>query len=180
MCCGFWSGISLKESDAEFDEFVAAMSLPLLKTARLLTGDWHLGEDLAQVTLVKVYRHWARIEHRDSPVDYARKVMVNTYLTWRRRRWRGEVPAPVLPEVRDRSDVAEAVAAVDELQRALLALPRRQRAVVVLRFYEDLTVAQTAAALDCPEGTVTSLTARALTRLRSSSMLRPETVEGRK
>lgn len=170
----------MKESDAEFDEFVAAMSLSLLKTARLLTGDWHLGEDLAQVTLMKVYRRWAQIEHRDSPVDYARKVMVNTYLTWRRRRWRGEVPSPVLPEVGDRSDVAGAVAAVDELQRALLALPRRQRAVVVLRFYEDLTVAQTAAVLDCPEGTVTSLTRRALARLRSSKMLRPDMVEGQR
>jgi RNA polymerase sigma-70 factor (sigma-E family) len=170
----------VKTSEEDFGEFVAAVSLPLLRTARLLTGDWHLGQDLLQTTLTKVYLHWGQVDSSGSPLTYTRKMMVNTYCTWYRRRWRHELPHGALPDTPDREDPAEAVAATDVLERALLSLPRRQRAVLILRFYEDLSVEQTAAILDCPPGTVTSLAARALTRLRANPSLRPEhLLEGR-
>ncbi|WP_327253383.1 SigE family RNA polymerase sigma factor [Streptomyces sp. NBC_01244] len=166
-------------SEETFAEFVAMQGLPLLRTARLLTGDWHLGQDLVQVTLAKVYDRWARAGRYDAPVGYAHKVMVTTYCTWRRRRWHHELPHAALPDAAGGSGsgsaepTAEAVAASDLLERALLGLPRRQRAVLVLRYYHDLTVEQTAEILGCPNGTVTSLTARALTRLRSHPDLWP-------
>ncbi|MFF3216378.1 SigE family RNA polymerase sigma factor [Streptomyces sp. NPDC002886] len=165
----------MEPSEETFAEFVAAQGLPLLRTARLLTGDWHLGQDLVQVTLAKVYDRWARAGRYDAPVGYAHKVMVTTYCTWRRRRWHHELPHAALPDAAGGSiePAAEAVAAADLLERALLGLPRRQRAVLVLRYYQDLTVEQTAEILGCPNGTVTSLTARALTRLRDHPDLRP-------
>jgi RNA polymerase sigma-70 factor (sigma-E family) len=170
----------VKGFEDDFGEFVAAASLPLLRTARLLTGDWHLGQDLLQLTLAKVYVRWNQVDRWESPLGYARKVMVNTYCTWYRRRWRYELPRDVLPDAADRRDPADEVAATDELARALLALPRRHRAVVILRFYDDLSVDQTAAVLGCPPGTVTSLSARALAKLRADPDLRAgNMVEGR-
>ncbi|MFI5865251.1 SigE family RNA polymerase sigma factor [Streptomyces sp. NPDC051546] len=165
----------VEPSEESFAEFVAAQGLPLLRTARLLTGDWHLGQDLLQVTLAKVYDRWARAGRYDAPAGYAHKVMVTTYCTWRRRRWHHELPhaAPPDPAGGSVEPAAEAVAAADLLERALLGLPRRQRAVLVLRYYQDLTVEQTAEILGCPNGTVTSLAARALTRLRSQPDLWP-------
>lgn len=180
----------MEPSEETFAEFVAAAGLPLLRTARLLTGDWHLGQDLVQVTLAKVYDRWARAGRYDAPIGYAHKVMVTTYCTWRRRRWHHELPHAALPDAAggpgglggiggiggsggQGGDAAEAVAASDLLERALLGLPRRQRAVLVLRYYQDLTVEQTAQILGCPNGTVTSLAARALTRLRSHPDLWP-------
>ncbi|MGX6607699.1 SigE family RNA polymerase sigma factor [Micromonosporaceae bacterium Da 78-11] len=158
----------------DFAEFVTAARTPLLKTARLLTGDWHLGQDLLQATLTKVYLRWGQADRWESPLAYTRAVMVNTYCSWYRRRWRHEVPHGTLPETLDtRGDPADAVAVGDGLTRALLELPRRHRAVLVLRYYEDLTVQQTATVLGCPPGTVTSLSARALARLRTSPGLRP-------
>jgi RNA polymerase sigma-70 factor, ECF subfamily len=170
----------VKASEDEFGQFVAATSLALLKTARLLTGDWHLGQDLLQVTLTKVYLHWEHSSRWDSAIGYARKVMVNTYCTWARRRWRHELSSEVVPDAGDGRDVAEAVAVADAFAAALLSLPRRHRAVLVLRFYEDLSVEQTAAVLGCPAGTVMSLTSRALARLRASPhLLGYHVLEGR-
>ncbi|MFB6521813.1 SigE family RNA polymerase sigma factor [Streptomyces sp. NPDC056401] len=165
----------MEPSEETFAEFVAAAGIPLLRTARLLTGDWHLGQDLVQVTLAKVYDRWARAGRYDAPIGYAHKVMVTTYCTWRRRRWHHELPHAALPDPACGSvePAAEAVAATDLLQRALLGLPRRQRAVLVLRYYEDLTVEQTAELMGCPNGTVTSLAARALARLRACPDLWP-------
>ncbi|MET9854183.1 SigE family RNA polymerase sigma factor [Streptomyces sp. NPDC006450] len=170
----------MEPSEETFAEFVAAAGLPLLRTARLLTGDWHLGQDLVQVTLAKVYDRWARAGRYDAPIGYAHKVMVTTYCTWRRRRWHHELPHATLPDTAgpggsggSGGEAAEAVAAADLLERALLSLPRRQRAVLVLRYYQDLTVEQTAELLGCPNGTVTSLAARALARLRSHPDLWP-------
>ncbi|GAA2885599.1 RNA polymerase sigma24 factor [Actinoplanes cyaneus] len=161
----------MTSSDAEFLEFAEAARLPLVRTARLLTGDWHLGQDLLQVTMMKVYLRWGRADRWDSPVTYARTVMVNTYCTWYRRRWRHEVPSERLPDNADAGDAAESVVTTDVLARALAGLPRRQRAAVVLRYYDDLPVEQVAAILGCPPGTVTSLTHRALIRLRRSPEL---------
>jgi RNA polymerase sigma factor (sigma-70 family) len=101
-----------------------------------------------------------------NPTPYVRVAIVRTAIGWRRRRWWGEVPSSPVPD-RASGDTAAAVAGRDVLRRALLTLPPRQRAAVVLRFYEDLSEADTAAALGCSVGTVKSQTAKALARLRA-------------
>jgi RNA polymerase sigma-70 factor (sigma-E family) len=158
-------------AEDEFREFVIARSPALLRAAWLLTGNEASAHDLVQATLLKSWTRWARVSSADSPEAYVRKVMMTTFLTWRRRRWHGELAVPVVPEVAtsadeiNRADVRAAVTA------ALGALPPRQRAVVVLRYFADQTEAQAAAALGCSIGTVKSQTARALTRLRTSPAL---------
>ncbi len=144
-----------------FEEYVATRGARLYGTAVLLTQDRGLAEDLVQVSLLKAWRHWSRIE---SPDAYLRRTMVHTYTSWWRRRWNGELATADPPE----RYVAPDTEAVDErtdLRAALARLPRRQRAVVVLRFYEDLSVAEVARELGCTEGTVKSQTSKALARL---------------
>jgi RNA polymerase sigma-70 factor (sigma-E family) len=145
-----------------FDEFVATRSGALLRTAYLLTGEHALAEDLVQTALAKSWFAWGRID--GPPEPYVRRVLVTTYSTWWRRKWTGERPAGELPEVP--VPAGTAVEDRDALWRALAALPRRQRAVVVLRYYEDLSEADTAAALGISKGTVKSQAARALAALR--------------
>ncbi len=157
--------------DAEFADFVAGAHTSLVRTARLLTGDRHSAEDLMQAALVRVYLHWGRSAGWDSPQAYARKVVVNLYATWRRRRWHTEVIRPDEDRVADAGDMAGSAETRLELDRALATLPRVQRAVVVLRFYEDLSVEETAALLGCSPGTVKSRTKRALERLRAAGAL---------
>jgi RNA polymerase sigma-70 factor (sigma-E family) len=157
--------------DAEFADFVAGAHASLLRTARLLTGDRHTAEDLVQAALVRVYLRWGRSAGWNSPQAYARKVVVNLYATWRRRRWHTEVVRPEGDTGSDGHDMAGSAEARLELGRALAALPRPQRAVVVLRFYEDLSVEQTAELLGCSPGTVKSRTNRALERLRAAGAL---------
>ena len=147
-----------------FDDFVAARGDALHRTAYLLTHDHALAEDLVQTALAKAWGAWGRIEGEPEP--YVRKVMVNTFSSWWRRRWNGERPTDELPEPAARPDHGEEVATRDGLVRALAALPRRQRAVLVLRYLEDLTEAQTAGALGISVGTVKSQTSKALSRLR--------------
>lgn len=151
-----------------FDDFVATRSARLLRTAYLLTHDRALAEDLVQTSLAKAWFAWGRIEGQ--PEAYVRRIMVNTYSSWWRRRWNGEEATADLPEraagaghrpgedgrVDDRTD----------LWRALARLPKRQRAVVVLRFYEDLSEAETAEIMQCSVGTVKSQASRALAKLR--------------
>jgi RNA polymerase sigma-70 factor (sigma-E family) len=146
-----------------FDEFVATRSRALLRTAYLLTGDHSLAEDLLQTALAKCWFSWGRID--GPPEPYVRRALATTYATWWRRRWRGERPTVELP---DRGDPAgtSPIDDRDALWRALGALPRRQRAVVVLRYYEDLSEAETAAALGISTGTVKSQAAKALAALR--------------
>ncbi|MER7955401.1 MULTISPECIES: SigE family RNA polymerase sigma factor [unclassified Streptomyces] len=158
---------------AQFTEFAESAYASLLRTARLLTGDPHAAEDLVQAALVKVYLRWGGSAGWDSPQAYARKVVVNLYATWRRRRWHTEVvrPAHDGAPAPDTHDMAGGADARLELARALAALPRAQRAVVVLRFYEDLSVEQTAELLGCSPGTVKSRTNRALARLRAAGAL---------
>jgi len=151
-----------------FASFVAARGAALQRTAYLLTGDWALAEDLLQTALTKSYLAWGRIRNAD-PEAYVRKVLVTTYASWWRRRWRGEHPTEMLPDT-----AHEAWAGVDDrvaLTQALDRLPRRQRAVVVLRFHEDLTERQTAELLGIAVGTVKSTCARALAKLRVSPLL---------
>jgi RNA polymerase sigma-70 factor (sigma-E family) len=146
-----------------FEVFVAARSSGLLRTAYLLTHDSQLAEDLLQTALAKAWRAWDRVG--DRPEAYVRRILVNTYSTWWRRKWNGEVPTDVLPESAAVNPETGSSSAL-ELRAALARLPRRQRAVVVLRFFEDLTEAETANLLDCSVGTVKSQTSKALAKLR--------------
>ncbi|MEW1585198.1 SigE family RNA polymerase sigma factor [Micromonospora vinacea] len=151
--------------EEQFREFVAARSAALLRTAYLLTGDWATAEDLLQTALTKTYLAWKRLGGIEAVEPYARRVMVNTSTSWWRRRWHGERPTEVLPE-RAGVDEIEQQLDRDLLWRHLRELPNRQRAVLVLRYYEDMSEAQTAAMLDISPGTVKSQTSRALATLR--------------
>ncbi len=151
--------------DEGFAAFVRDRSTRLARTAFLLTADRHLAEDLLQATLAKVADRWTRIASQGDPTAYVRTVMLHTAISWRRRRWRSEVPTATLPE-RLASDPGGAL--VDEGLRAALAqVPPRQRAALVLRYYDDLSEAETAEILGCSVGTVKSQTAKGLARLRS-------------
>jgi RNA polymerase sigma-70 factor (sigma-E family) len=156
------------DTSAAFDEFVAARSRALLRTAYLLTHDHALAEDLLQASLAKAWFSWKRI--KGEPEPYVRKILVNTYATWWRRKWNGEQPTERLPE----SAAPETSAEPTDLWTAMERLPRRMRAVVVLRFFEDLTEAQTADALGCSVGTVKSQTSKALAKLRIDPALTAE------
>ena len=150
-----------------FAQFVAARERALQRTAWLLTGDWALAEDLVQTALVRAWPRWERIRHRDDPEIYVRRVMLNTWSTWTRRRWRGEKPAADVPEHAAAGDLAAEVTVRLAVRGALLSLSPRQRAVLVLRVYDDLSEAQVAEVLDCPAGTVKSTMSRALAQLRA-------------
>ena len=143
-----------------FDDFVAARSGGLLRTAYLLTRDHALAEDLLQTSLTRAWFAWSRIEGRPEP--YVRKILVNTYASWWRRKWNGEQPTGELPE----RAAPEPDGTAPDLWEALGRLPRRQRAVVVLRYFEDLTEAETAALLGISVGTVKSQTSKAFAKLR--------------
>jgi RNA polymerase sigma-70 factor (sigma-E family) len=152
-----------------FDEFVAARGQALHRTAYLLTGDWALAEDLLQTALARVYPRWSRIQ-RDDPEGYVRKAVVNTWSSWWRRKWRGESPTEQLPD----TEAPDAYAEADRrgaVRDALRRLPPRQRAVVVLRFHEDMSEAQVAALLGVSIGTVKSQTTKALAHLRRDAGL---------
>lgn len=150
----------------EFREFVAMRSTALLRLAVLLTGgDRHAAEDLLQIALMKAYGRWAHIEQ---PEAYVRQVLYRQQVSrWRLRRHRAETTVPVLPEsgggVGPESDTELRVA----LWAALRRLTKRQRAVVVLRYFEDLPEGEVAALLRCPVGTVRSTAHRSLTKLRA-------------
>jgi RNA polymerase sigma-70 factor (sigma-E family) len=162
----------VEASSAEaFSEFVAGRSRSLLRTAWLLTGDWQLAEDLLQTALAKSYLAWGRIRAGVDPDAYVRRALVTTYLTWWRRRWRGEIPSAELPDQATAYDDYHAADVRECVRRALSELPRRQRAVVVLRYYEDMTEVQTAEALGCSVGTVKTHATRALAHLRNSTSL---------
>ena len=152
----------------EFAEFVAARQRALLRGAWLLTGDWASAEDLVQTALVRSWPHWRRLPDEHAAEAYVRRVMLNTYSSWWRRRWRGETPTADLPDRAAPGDDTDLRAA---LVASLRLLPKRQRAVVVLRFFDDLTEANAAEALGCSVGTVKSQTAKALATLRRDPRL---------
>lgn len=150
----------------DFRDFVIAQSRDLLRFAWMLTGDGAKAEDLLQASLAKTWPHWARISESGSPDRYLRKVMTNTAIAWGRRRWRFEVPTSVLPEIRARDETA--LTDDRELLRwALAQLPRRQRAVVVLRYYDGYSELEAAEILNCSVGTIKSQSSRALEKLRA-------------
>jgi RNA polymerase sigma-70 factor (sigma-E family) len=149
-----------------FDAFVAGSGARLLRTCYLLTGDRALAEDLLQTALAKTYLRWGSLREPAAAEGYVRAVAVHTATKWWRRKWHGEVPTERLPDSAGR----DAFAGVDEraaLRSALLSLPPKQRAVVVLRFFDDLGENETAAALGVSVGTVKSRTSRALAALRT-------------
>jgi len=153
------------DRDAEFGEFLDSRAVVMRRTAYLLCGgDWHRAEDLVQTTLTKVYVAWPRLR-RDGAVDaYSRKVMVRSAIDESRRAFRRrESVVEELPEVAGPPNgIDEAV----DVRRALARLPAGQRAVVVLRYWEDLSVTETAALLGKSEGTVKSQAAKGLATLR--------------
>jgi RNA polymerase sigma-70 factor (sigma-E family) len=168
--------------DGEFVAYYHARAALLRNTAYLLCGDWHLAEDLTQVTFTKLYRAWPRIERHDTIDQYARQVLLRTFLDERRRPWRREKPTPpedavlevTAPEVRGTEDR-------EVLRNALQQVPGRRRAVLVLRFWADLPVDQVAELLGCSIGTVKSQTSRGLTDLRDAlGQLTQSTTGGRR
>ncbi|WP_337758462.1 SigE family RNA polymerase sigma factor [Kribbella shirazensis] len=170
------TGVTAVHEDHEgadtFDAFVAARSRALLRTAYLLTRDHALAEDLVQTALAKAWFHWSRIRE-DNPEPYVRRILVTTYASWWRRRWNGEIPTEELPE----SPTPNGEDGLD-LWDAIGRLPRRQRAVVVLRFYEDLSEPETARLMGSSVGTVKSQTAKALAKLRlDPSLVTPADLE---
>jgi RNA polymerase sigma-70 factor (sigma-E family) len=154
----------------DFEAYVSAAWPRLLRSAWLLTGDWHKAEDLVQTVLARAYGRWPRIR-ADAPDAYLRRMLATTYLTWWRRRWRGELPTAEPPDTATGDQYAEA-----ELRAALAGLlatlPARQRAVLMLRYHADLSTAATADVLGLSVGTVKSYTARALATLREHPGLR--------
>lgn len=151
--------------DASFESFVAARSRHLLHAAHLLTGDRHRAEDLLQTALTRAYLRWDRIDS-DDPEGYVRRTMVNAHTDWwRRKPWREQstdrLPETAVVDGTSSYDTRDAVLA------ALATLSGRQRAVVVLRYYEGMSEAEIAAALGCSTGTVKSATSRAMAKLRA-------------
>lgn len=152
----------------EYEDFVAARLQPLLRYAVMLTGDPHLAQDLVQDTMVRVQLKWRRVAASDIPETYVKRMLTNAYVDLRRGSWLRRVvlradpaePGPIVP------DHATATAERDEVWALLANLPPRQRAVLVLRFYEELDDTQAAEVLGCAVGTVRSLVSRALANLR--------------
>jgi RNA polymerase sigma-70 factor (sigma-E family) len=152
--------------DEEYRAFVTSRAAALHRTANQLCGDRHLASDLVQEALAKAFRHWRRVRRADSPDAYVRRILINeANRHWRRHRG---VPPPV--DVDDEPathDFADEIVDRAALLRALLSLPARQRATVVLRYLEGMSERETAAVLKCSEGTVKSQTFRALNTLKT-------------
>jgi RNA polymerase sigma-70 factor (sigma-E family) len=149
----------------EYREFVDSRAASLHRTAYLLCGDWHLADDLVQETFVQTFRHWRRVERADNQNAYVKRILINEF----NRHWQRYGALPVQadgdhPEVAV-PDASDEVVNRADLLRALLTLPARQRATVVLRYLEGMSERETAAVLRCSEGTVKSQTARALNAL---------------
>lgn len=164
-----------RRSDDEegFRQFAAGAVAPLWRLAYLLCGDRHLAEDLVQTCLIKMYQAWPRIERPEAVDTYVRRVLLRCWLTEQRRPWRRrELRDGVVPDREaDWADPSLGVGldqARDLLRRALAEIPPRQRAAVVLRYWSQFSVTETAAIMRCSEGTVKSQAARGLAALRAA------------
>lgn len=147
----------------DFSAFVRRRGAHHLRTAVLLTGDWHAAEDLLQSCLVKLYKAWPRLDTATDPDAYLRRTLVNTHRSWWRVSWRRETPSDDLPDLRSRPDDPALALAV---RQALESLPPRQRLALVLRYFEDLPEAQVAELMGCSVGSVKTHTHRGVRRLR--------------
>jgi RNA polymerase sigma-70 factor (sigma-E family) len=165
---GLLSRAGPRGRDEDFVAYYTARAAHLRNTAFLLCGDWHLAEDLTQGTFAKLYRSWDRIERHEGLDAYARRVLLRAFLDERRKPWRREYATEpgsaaldrVQPGATDPSDPVY-------LRTALLRVPKRQRAVLVLRFWADLSVETVAEILGCSTGTVKSQTSHGLDNLRA-------------
>lgn len=157
-------------ANEQFRAFVTAQSAPLMRTAYLLTGNLVEAEDLVQSALCTTYLHWRKVVRYDQPAAYVRKVMLNERRSFWRRRRPEQLTAD--PPERSAQDATAAIGVRDELWTQLRQLPPRTRAVVVLRYWEDRSEAETAEILGCSAGTVKKLGSQGLARLREH--LRPD------
>jgi RNA polymerase sigma-70 factor (sigma-E family) len=156
--------------DPGFREYVTARSRSLLRSAYLLTGNLADAEDLVQAALAKTYLAWDRIEDRSAIDGYVRRAMVNTHISWWRRRRLEEYPTDELPDLAVADQTGDSDLA-DTLRRAVDRLPQRMRAAIVLRYFEDMTEAEVAEALGVSLGTVKSTVSRAVAKLRVDAEL---------
>jgi RNA polymerase sigma-70 factor (sigma-E family) len=154
-----------------FEEFVRAQLGPLLGLATAMSGDPGLGEDLVQEVLLKAHRHWNKIDKLSSPPSYVRRMLVNEFVSWRRK-WSRIVPTADVQLVDDRPDHASTHADHQALQTQLAGLPRRQRAALALRYFGGLSDTEIAEALGCEVTTVRAYISRGLAALR----LQPESL----
>ena len=153
----------------EFDRFVSASTPALLRAAFLVVQDQHEAEDIVQETFMRLAKRWPRVRRMNHPAAYARRVMLNLALDGSpKRRRRREELAEQLPELPGAEDVETRLDTYDDIVRALAALAPRQRAVLVLRYFLDLSEAETADALQCSLGTVKSTASRGLVRLQEA------------
>ncbi len=159
--------------DDAYAGFVTASYAALVRTGYLLTGDRNLAEDLVQQCLLTTYRAWSRLDDAGSAEAYTRTSMVRLATRWRRRRWRAEVPTEQIPEP-SAGDHAPGIVNADLVRRALATLPVAQRAVLVLRFFDDRSEQEVATMLRCSVGTVKSRASRALTALRAQGLIQDE------
>jgi RNA polymerase sigma-70 factor (sigma-E family) len=157
--------------DDEFVAFVRRRGDHHLRTAVLLTGNWHTAEDLMQTCLVKLYRAWPRLDIADDPDAYLRRVLVNTHRSWWRTRWRREVPVATFPDHATAGVGEEQYEVAETVRRALAILPVRQRTALVLRFFEDLPAAEVAQLMGCSVGSIKTHVHRGLRSMRR--LLRP-------
>jgi len=150
-----------------FEEYFAARRAAMVRFAYLLTGDSHRAQDVVQEVFARLYLHWPRVERAHSIDAYVKKAIVRQFLSWRRLRANGESVMAVLPDVPAPTDKADDITTRDTMWTALALLPRQQRAVMVLRYYEDLDTAGIAATLGCTQSTVRMHSAAALAKLRA-------------
>lgn len=163
-------------AEAEFVGFVTARQQALLRFAYLLTSDHHTAEDLVQTALAKTYLSWGRLRDRGALDAYVRRIIVNeNFSLWRRPWKRNESPSDELPEAEVSSPETHDG---DAMWRIVQTLPTRQRATVVLRYYEEMSEAETAMVLGCSVGTVKSQTSRGIAALRSAFAADPGLLGG--
>ncbi|RZU50805.1 RNA polymerase sigma-70 factor (sigma-E family) [Krasilnikovia cinnamomea] len=149
-----------------FEEYAFARSGALMRLARLLCGDEHRAEDLVQEILARAFARWGRISRMGQPDMYVRRMLVNAHHSWWRRRSSYESPVAVVGERSAAVDEAAEVVERDALWQLVCALPRRQKTVIVLRYYEDLDDGAIAEIMGCSTGTVRTHAMRALMALR--------------
>jgi RNA polymerase sigma-70 factor (sigma-E family) len=148
--------------DDEFVEFARTQAVGLRRTAYLMCRDWHLAQDLTQTSLAKLYLAWGRLDWLDSPLAYAKKVLLRSFLDHQRRRGSHEVAVEAVPETAEESDPALRLTLLD----ALAQLPARDRAIVVLRYWEDYSIDTVADVVGVSTAVVKSQSMRSLTKLR--------------